>query len=684
MTAVAIIQARMGSSRLPGKVLQDLAGQPMLAWVVRAARAVPGIYSVVIATSHSSDDNPIVEWCKREKISCFRGDESDVLARFEAAARQFGASIVMRLTADCPLLDPHVCGQTLALLRRSGCDYASNVDPPTWPDGLDCEVFTATALAQAAHDARRPSEREHVTPFFRHNRYRFSVETLISSLPGLKEERWTIDTADDLAFVRALAERLPAGRPPAFTEVLAALDVAPDIRSLRPAAERNSGYAASIAAEKVQPERRYDTSWQLLVKAERVIPLGTQTFSKSRIQFPGKSAPLFLTHGDGGRVYDVDGREYVDMMCGLLSIGLGYRDPDVDGAIRRQLNRGISFSLATELERELAERLVELIPSAEMVRFGKNGTDATSGAVRLARAFTGRDRILACGYHGWQDWYIGATSRNRGVPGAVGGLTVLTPFNDLAALEQAFARYKGEVAAVILEPASAALPAPGFLDSLRALTKREGALLIFDEVITGFRWSLGGAQEVYGVTPDLTALGKALGNGMPISALVGRADVMGLMNEVFYSATFGGETLSLAAAIAVIDKMRREDVIGRLWAIGRTLRQGAEARIAAAGLADVIGLSGAEPWSILTFKGRDGASREAIKTLFLAEMIAAGVLINASHNVCYAHNAQDIARVLGAWEYALARLGAALAEGDLDRRLGDTIIRPLFTVRAAS
>jgi glutamate-1-semialdehyde 2,1-aminomutase/spore coat polysaccharide biosynthesis protein SpsF len=339
MRTIAIIQARMGSSRLPGKVLKDLGGMPVLAWTVRAARAVPGIDEVVVATSDQASDDRLAQWCSDRSVAHFRGEEADVLARFDAAARAFGADAVMRLTADCPLLDPHVCGQVLALLRRSGADYAGNVDPATWPDGLDCEAFTATSLATAAHEARRPSEREHVTPFLRHNRHRFRVEALICPLAGLNGQRWTLDTAEDLAALRGLVTQLPPDRPPAFTEVLAVLDAAPDTFEARRTDPRNEGYARSLAAEPVRPERGYAISWKLLAEAERLIPLGSQTFSKSHTQFPREAAPLFLTHGEGGRVFDVDGREYVDMMCGLLAVLLGYRDPDVDAALRRACAR---------------------------------------------------------------------------------------------------------------------------------------------------------------------------------------------------------------------------------------------------------------------------------------------------------------------------------------------------------
>jgi glutamate-1-semialdehyde 2,1-aminomutase len=682
MKTVAIIQARMGSTRLAGKVLTDLAGKPVLAWVVSAARAALGVDEVWVATSTVAADDAIVAWCEKNKVNVYRGSEADVLDRYVRAGKVSGAGIVVRLTADCPLLDPVVIAQTIHLRGMTGVDYASNVDPPTWPDGLDCEVVAAKALMVAHAEAKRPSDREHVTPFVRRNRARFPAETLVAPLPGLAKERWTLDTAADLAFLSAVAERLPAGRPPSHLEVLAVLDREPRLRKINGGEERNAGFARSLTDEKIDISRSFKRSQYMLERAEKVIPLGSQTFSKSRIQLPPGAAPLFLTHGDGGRVYDVDGNEYVDLVNALFPLVLGYRDPDVDLAIRRQLTRGISFSVATTLEMELAERLVRHIPCAEMVRYGKNGTDATSAAVRLARAATTRDRLIMLGYHGWQDWYIGATTRNLGVPSAVSALSNLAPYGDLAAVEALFAKHPGEFAAVILEPANVSGPPAGYLQGLKDLTHRHGALLIFDEIITGFRWSIGGAQARYGVTPDLACFGKAMGNGMPISAVVGRVDIMRLMEDIFYSGTFGGEALSLAASIATIDKIACEKVTDRLWATGGELMKQARARIAAAGLSDVIGLTGTPPWAILTYKDHPRASKEAIKTLFLREMIAAGVLINASHNVCYAHSTTDLDRVLIAYGHALAVLGDALDRGDIERRLGNQVIRPIFSVRS--
>jgi glutamate-1-semialdehyde 2,1-aminomutase/spore coat polysaccharide biosynthesis protein SpsF len=684
MKTVAIIQARMGSTRLPGKVLADLAGQPVLAWVVRAARAATGVDDVWVATSTAAADDAVVAWCKANGVPVHRGSEDDVLDRYVGAAKASGANVVVRLTADCPLLDPAVIAQTIRLRAMTGVAYASNVDPPTWPDGLDCEVLTADTLVTAAAEATRASDREHVTPFVRNNRDRFASDTLIAPLPGLAAERWTLDTPEDFLLLSALATRLRPDQPPSYLDVLAVLDHEPGLRDLQGKKTRSTGLGAEILTERNATSRQYHRSQRLLERAERVVPTGSQTFSKSKLQLPPGAAPLFVTHGDGGRVYDVDGNEYVDLVSALLPNVLGYRDPDVDLAIRRQLTRGISFSLPTILETELAERLVKHIPCAEMVRFGKNGTDATSAAVRLARAATKRDRLILLGYHGWQDWYIGATTRNLGVPASVSALSHLAPYGDLQAIEDLFARHPGEFAAVMLEPMNTVEPAPGYLKGLKELVHRHGALLIFDEIITGFRWAIGGAQARYGVAPDLACFGKAMGNGMPISAVVGRADIMRVMEDIFYSGTFGGEALSLAAAIATIDKIDRDGVIDRLWATGDELMTQAIARIASVGLSDVVGLVGAAPWAILTFKDHIKTSKEAIKTLFLREMIAAGVLINASHNVCFAHNGADIAQVLFAYDHALAVLREALDRGDVDRRLGNQVIRPVFSVRAVS
>ena len=670
----------MQSTRLPGKVMADLGGRPMIAWTLSAARRIRGLDTVVVATSDHPADDEIATWCESNKAPCYRGPRDDVLERFRRATVAEGADVIMRLTADCPFLDPHACELVLGLFDETGVDYASNVDPPTWPDGLDCEVFSRSALQSAAKNARAPDEREHVTPYIRNRRNLFRRANVTCPIPGLHRMRWTVDEMADLEFAREVADRLGSAEVPSHLEILALLRDAPDSAVINRGIRRNQG------AEKTRTQRPaehdgYKQSNLMLERAERVIPLGTQTFSKSWLQYPRGIAPLYLTHGRNARVWDVDGHQYVDLVCGLLPIILGYCDPDVDEAIRNQLGEGITFSLAHRLEADLAERLVELIPCAEAVRFGKNGSDATSAAVRLARAYTGRDRIGVCGYHGWQDWYIGATVRNKGVPRAVSELTSVFPYNDIEALHLLLNERKGEFAAVMLEPVGRLEPEPGYLEEVREITNRHGALLIFDEIITGFRISSGGAQEYYGVTPDLSAFGKGMANGMPLSAVVGCQEVMKEMEEIFYSGTFGGETLSLAAAIAVIDKMRREPVIQTLWQRGETLATTVKTAIAQAGLENVIALGGLPPWTVLTFRDHLNARADAVKTLFVREMLKAGVLINSSHNVCYSLSESDLDVVSSGYVHALAVIAEEIGSGDLEGRLGSSMVRPVFSVR---
>ncbi|MBC7952773.1 MAG: aminotransferase class III-fold pyridoxal phosphate-dependent enzyme [Rhodospirillaceae bacterium] len=534
-------------------------------------------------------------------------------------------------------------------------------------------------LETTGREATRPSEREHVTTYIRDLRARFPQASLGAPLAGLNTERWTLDEASDLEFLRAVISRLPdTSRPPSYLDVLAVLDAEPALRAINAPITRNQGAAKSLRAEGAPAFRGTAESQRLLARAEKVIPLGSQTFSKSRIQYP-QGAPMLLTHGQGGRVWDVDGNQYVDMVCGLLPVVLGYQDPDVDGAIRAQLGNGISFSLATSLETELAERLVDLIPCAEQVRFGKNGTDATSAAIRLARAFTGRDHVGVCGYHGWQDWYIGSTSRHKGVPSATRDLTHVLPYNDLDAVRALLKSQ--DVAAIILEPMNAVEPKDGYLAELKELCHANGALLVFDEVITGFRYALGGAQSMFGVTPDLASFGKAMGNGMPISAIVGRGDVMHEMENVFISGTFGGEALSLAASIATIDKMKREPVIERLWELGTRLADDSLALAAKHGLGDLFMLMGRAPWKIMGFKDHPSARKEALKTLFAHTVLQQGVLLLASHNVCYAHTDDDLAVVLRAYDIAFAKLAEELATGKLEERMPCPPVLPIFTVR---
>jgi len=427
--------------------------------------------------------------------------------------------------------------------------------------------------------------------------------------------------------------------------------------------------------------QRYRNSEQHLERALKVIPLGSQTFSKSFTQYPRGVSPYFIQKGLGARVWDVDGNEYVDFVNGLASITLGYNDPDVNAAVQAQLQEGTIFSLAHPVEIHVAEKLVEMVPCAEMVRFGKNGSDATSGAIRLARAYTGRDRVAVCGYHGWQDWYIGSTARHRGVPKATRDLTHSFSYNDVASLHKLFKEWPDQFAAVILEPANVVDPKPGFLEEVRQLAKQHGALLVFDETITGFRYANGGAQELYGVVPDLATFGKGLANGFPISAVAGRAEVMRLMEEIFFSFTFGGETLSLAASLATLTKLQRLPVVRRVHEQGGKVLAGVGKLIEKHGIGRFLRISGHPSWTFLVFGDAAPHGQWEIKTLFLQEIFARGVLFIGSHNMSYAHSDADIEHLLHTYDEVFPILGKAVASPSLKPYLRCATLEPLFKVR---
>lgn len=426
-------------------------------------------------------------------------------------------------------------------------------------------------------------------------------------------------------------------------------------------------------------DNKFSKSNSMLEKVLEIVPTASQTFSKSYLQYPEKCSPLFIEKGKGTYVWDIDGNKFLDIVSGLMSNILGYNDEFVSDAIKSQLNKGISFSLPTELEYKLAKLLVDIIPCAEMVRFGKTGTDVTSAAIRLARAFTKRDRVLVCGYHGWQDWYIGTTSRNRGVPSIVANLSDTVAYNDLNTLEEKLKT--NEYAAFILEPTNIERPNPGYLEAVRTLTKKHDTVLIFDEVVTGFHFALGGAQEYFNITPDLACFGKGLGNGMPISAVVGKKEIMRLMDDIFFSGTFGGEALSIAAGISVIEKLKSEPVIEHLWNFGEKLSNSVENIIFELGLTNIIKVNGYAPWRILSFYAYKKISANAIKTFFQKQMIEQGILILGSHNINYSMKDKELSIIVAAYEITLAKLKENIDKNVLLSNLNCRVIEPVFKVR---
>lgn len=411
-----------------------------------------------------------------------------------------------------------------------------------------------------------------------------------------------------------------------------------------------------------------DASRALYERASALIPWATQTNAKRTDPALHDVMPLFFEAGEGCRLRDVDGRWFIDYRSALGPIILGYRHAQVDAAVRAQLERGVLFSMASPLEVEVAERLVDLVPGLEQVRFMKTGNDANSAAVRLARAHTGRDHLITCGYHGYSDWFAcgrGADTpgtpsfarQNNGIPDVLDDLVTRVPYGDLDALEATFATRGDQTAALIMVPYDwGATVAHDFVHRARDLTQRHGSVLIFDQVLTGFRLALGGAQQYFGVVPDLTTYAKALANGYPISAFGGRRAVMQVLDDVTITTTYAGETLSLAAARATLDVLRDEPVLEHIWTMGARLRDGLDAAISDLNLeARTYGL----PPALQIRFGDDAGTDERARHVFFRELYRRGIFASQPFLLSYAHQAADIDETLEAMHDALA----VVAEG---------------------
>ena len=419
-------------------------------------------------------------------------------------------------------------------------------------------------------------------------------------------------------------------------------------------------------------------SKKLLKKANKLIPLGSQTFSKSYKLYDKNFFPLFAKRGFKQFIEDIDGNIFIDFVSGLGSVSLGYSIKEIDDKITKSLKKGVTFSLSHPIEFELAKELKKIIPSAEMIRFGKNGTDANSAAIRLARYHTGRDHVAVCGYHGWQDWYIASTTMSGGIPKKTKQLTHVFKFNDINSLKILFKKRK--FAAVIIEPLSIELPKKKFLQEVKKICKKNNTILIFDEICTGFRVSLGGAQKLYNIVPDISTFGKAIGNGYPISAVVGKKKIMKNMDKIFYSGTFGGETISLEACMATIKFIRKNKSIKNNISNGSYLMKKFNLLSKKYNLRNIIYLSGHPSWPFLIVKNISNEDSMKIKTFFMQEYLLNKILfIGTSFVINASHNLKDIKKVLSITDQILFKISNNIS--NLDSVLIAKVSKPLFRVR---
>ena len=433
-------------------------------------------------------------------------------------------------------------------------------------------------------------------------------------------------------------------------------------------------------------------STQAQERLHTMVPGGAHTYARGPDQYPEGMAPV-LVRGVGARVLDVDGNWFVEYGIGLRSVTLGHGYAPVVEAVACAASEGVSFSRPTVWELRAAERFLEQVPGADMVKFAKNGSDVTTAALRLARAATGRDLVAICQdqpFFSVDDWFIGTTHMASGVPRTHRDFTLGFRYNDLASVEELLQRHPGQIAALFLEPATATSePAPGFLEGLRALADRHGFILVFDEMITGMRWSTGGGQAVYGVTPDLSTWGKALGNGFAVSALAGRRELMELgglntdRSRVFLlSTTHGAETTGLAAYLAVSDAYLERDVVGVMEAQGENLRKAFLDVVRTHALEDRVGVTGRSSCMVFTTRDHGGSPSQAYRALFMQELLRRGVL-GQSLVISAAHTDEDIARTIEAVDGALDVYAKALAAGSTEGLLEGRPVAPAMREYAA-
>lgn len=635
MKTIAVVQARMGSTRFPNKVMHPIGHVPMIEVLLRRLSRAKTLDRVVVATSEDPRNQPLVDHVRSLGFGVFQGSEHDVLDRYYQAARPYRPDAVVRVTGDCPLIDPDVVDEVVGAFVSADCDYASNIQPPTYPDGLDTEVFTFAALERAATDATRPFDREHVTPFLREPG-RFRTRN-VAAREDYSGERWTMDERADAAVIEAVFDHFRPRTDFGWHEVL-------ELRRERPALFDPNRHLTRNEGAKL------GTGQKLWKRAKQIIPGGSMLLSKRAEMFLPEQWPAYFSRAKGCRVWDLDGRELIDMsLMGIGTNTLGYGHPEVDAAVRETIDAGNMSTLNCPEEVYLAERLIALHPWAEMARFARSGGEANAIGIRIARAASGKDHVAFCGYHGWHDWYLSANlgdEKNlaghllpglepKGVPQNLRGTVHPFSYNDFEALQALVAAH--DIGVIKMEVVRNMGPEDNFLHKVRELATKKGIVLVFDECTSGFRETFGGLHKKYGVEPDMAMFGKTMGNGYAITATIGRRSVMEAAQSTFISSTFWTERIGPTAALKTLEVMERVRSWEVITATGRSIVEGWTTLAAKHGL--TIATSGLPALCSFSF---DGANALAYRTLMTQEMLAKGYLAATAVYSCTEHTPEIV------------------------------------------
>jgi glutamate-1-semialdehyde 2,1-aminomutase len=665
MKVVAIVQARMGSTRLPNKVMKLINGVPMIELLLARLARAGEVDEIVLATSEDPRNRPLIDHVAGLGYRCWQGSENDVLDRYLQAARGAGADVVVRITGDCPLTDPAVVNEVIRRFKASAAEYCSNTNPPTYPDGLDVEVFSVAALERAARETDKSYDHEHVTPYLK-DPVRFG-QAQVSAGEDYSALRWTVDEAADFAVVEAVFSHFAPDVHFNWASVLELERSQPNLFAPNKELIRNEG--ATLG-----------TGQKLWKRAKNVIPGGNMLLSKRAEMFLPNYWPAYFSKAKDCRVWDLDGREYTDMS--IMGIGtniLGYGHPEVDEAVRKTVEAGNMSTLNCPEEVYLAERLVELHPWADMVRFARSGGEANAIAIRIARAAAGRSKVAFCGYHGWHDWYLAANLGDKtrlvghllpglepnGVPENLRDTIYPVTYNRFEELEAVVRDH--DIGVIMMEVSRNENPRDSFLEKVRSLASQKGIVLIFDECTSGFRESLGGLHKVYGVEPDMAIFGKALGNGYAITATIGRREVMQAAQSSFISSTFWTERIGPTAGLKTLEVMDRTRSYDQITRTGQGISAGWERLAQKHGLQ--ISISGLPS---MTGFGFPGPQALAYKTLITQEMLSRGYLASTGVYVCTEHTPA----IVDAYFEALDPVFGLIAECENGRDVGTLLKGP--------
>lgn len=630
MKIVAIVQARMGSTRLPNKVMKPIGDKSMIQILLSRLSKSRHVDQILVATSIDPRNDVLSEHIESLGFHCFRGSETDVLRRYIDAGKSVDADIVVRITGDCPLVDPALVDQVIEKSLQSSSLYSSNIDPPTFPDGLDIEVIDFLTLEKGGLETEDTFDREHVTPYLR-NSAQITKSNLTSDI-DYSNLRWTVDDPQDYEVVQNIFKHFAPEIYFSWRDVLDLQKKSPELFLANQKTIRNEG-AVMGAGQKL---------WK---RAKNVIPGGNMLLSKRVEMFLPDQWPAYYSKAKGCTVWDLDGNSYTDMS--IMGVGtniLGYGHTEVDQAVQKTVLDGNMSTLNCPEEVYLAEKLIEIHPWADMVRFARSGGEANAIAIRIARAASGRDKVAVCGYHGWHDWYLAANLGDdeslaghllpgldpKGVPANLRGTVFPFTYNNYDELEALVSEY--DIGVIKMEVVRNKGPENNFLHKVRKLATEKNIVLIFDECTSGFRQTFGGLHKIYGVEPDMAIFGKALGNGYAINAIIGRREIMESAQATFISSTFWTERIGPTAALKTLEVMEQV----KSWEI--ITKTGLDIRDKWQKLSEKYELK-IEHWGLPALTGFGFISKNnlAYKTLITQEMLSKGYLAGNSIYVSISH-----------------------------------------------